>query len=234
MFIICFYYFSLNKRKTEVKERPLGINTTVSKIRKFKNISAMTMNSLKTRQLKKRTFNKMQWGVRAYYQWRNHRLSDISRFDVRILECDLSTPTLVTKENFIFAMCAFIPEVTKLNGSDYPGKTLYEMVMSVQKYLNENKVFWKVVDDLEFLEIRTVLDNVMKQRAAENVGGVVKQAQCIPLEFEQKLWDRGVLGEQTPDQLRDTILFLIGVNCGLKQWMNITIYKEIPLENHHN
>ena len=209
MFIICFCYCSLNSHKNEGNPRPLGISTTVSKIRKFKQISANRLTALKTRQLKKRTFNKMQWGVRAYHQWREHRISDVNTFDARILECDLTTPTLVTKENFIFSMCAFIPEVTKVNGQDYPGKTLYEIVLSIQTFLNENKVFWKVIDDLEFFEICTVLDNVMKERALQNLGTVVKQAQCIPLDFENQLWEKGVLGEQTPDQLRDTILFLV-------------------------
>ena len=38
----------------------------------------------------------------------------------------------------------------------------------------------------------------------------------ITFAFEQKLWDLGILGEDTPDKLRDTCLFLLGVNCLLR------------------
>ena len=44
----------------------------------------------------------------------------------------------------------------------------------------------------------------------------VRQAEMISLEVEDKLWRDGVIGEQTPEQLRNTVLFLIGVNCGLR------------------
>ena len=158
----------------------------------------------------------MQWGVRAYKEWRDQKLTDYIGFDVKILEVDISTPTLLTKENLIHALCIFISEVTKINGEDYQGKTLYEMITSTQKYLHESHVYWKILEDPEFLEVRNVLDNVMKERAAANLGTVVKQAQCIPLEFENQMWESGVLGEDTPDKLRNTVLFLLGMNCGLR------------------
>ena len=111
----------------------------------------------------------------------------------------------------------FIPEVTKLkDGSDYPGKTLYEMVTLIQKYLHQHNVLWKLFDDPQFLEVRTVLDNVMKERAKQNIGTVTKKAEFISMEFEDELWKKGVLGKDTPDKLRDTVLFLLGVNIGLR------------------
>ena len=42
------------------------------------------------------------------------------------------------------------------------------------------------------------------------------QANMISYEFEDNLWDTGVLGEDTPDKLRSTVLFLIGLNVGLR------------------
>ena len=56
----------------------------------------------------------------------------------------------------------------------------------------------------------------MQERAANLVGTVRKQAQVISLEFEQKLWETNVLGEDSPDKLRSTVLYLLGVNCALQ------------------
>ena len=198
-------------------KRPLAVSKTVSSIRKFKNISSQKLKALKTRQLKKRTYNKMQWGVRAYNEWHIQKLSDPVNYDNKIYEADLSNVKVLQKEPFVHAMCQFIPEVTKVHdGKDYPGKTLYEMVRLVQKFLHENDKPWKVIDGPEFLPVKTVLDNVMKERAQQNLGMVKKQAQFITLEHENQLWDRGVLGEDTPDKLRSTVMYLLGVNLGLR------------------
>ena len=56
----------------------------------------------------------------------------------------------------------------------------------------------------------------MKECAQQNVGTVVKQAQLIPLNYESALWEKGILGEHTPDLLRDTVLFLLGIHCDLR------------------
>ena len=55
----------------------------------------------------------------------------------------------------------------------------------------------------------------MKERAQQNIGLVKKQANFIPMEYENLLWDQGVLGEDSPDKLRNTVLFLLDINLGL-------------------
>ena len=35
-------------------------------------------------------------------------------------------------------------------------------------------------------------------------------------EFEEKLWQKGILGEDCPDRLRNTVLYLIGINLALR------------------
>ena len=121
------------------------------------------------------------------------------------------------KENLCYGLCRFIAEVTKVrNGKDYPGKTLYEMLTSIQKYLHQNRLPWKLLDDGNFIDLKIVLDNIMKERAAQNIGMTTKQASHIPYEVEQELWKQNILGEDTPDKLRDTVLFLLGINLGLR------------------
>ena len=190
---------------------------SVSKPHSYKSVSDSELNNLKTRWLKRRTFNKMQWGVRTFKEWRNDKLNDEHSFDPIILAVNLDDLQLLMKENLSYALCRFIPEITKKkDGKDYPGKTLYKMLMSIQKYLNQNNVTWHLLDDPSFLDVKTVLDNVMKERARENIGMVKKQAEFISIDYENELWRSGVLGEDTPDKLRDTVLFLLGINLALR------------------
>ena len=108
--------------------------------------------------------------------------------DPAFIKSDLTNVKSVDKKAFINSMCRFIPEVLKVkDGSDYPGKTLYEMVTSIQKYLIENGLNWKLLDQHEFTDIYTVLDNVMHKRAINNIGQVTKQAEFISLDVEKSL-----------------------------------------------
>ena len=70
------------------------------------------------------------------------------------------------------------------------------MVTSIQKYLHVNKIYWKIIDDPEFVDLRNVLDNVMKERHEANIGTVRRQAGLITYAYEQELWDKGLLGRK--------------------------------------
>ena len=61
-----------------------------------------------------------------------------------------------------------------------------------------------------------MLNNLMKERAKANIGMVKRQAEMIGSDVEEKLWQSGMLGEQNPNQLRATVLFLLGINVGLQ------------------
>ena len=70
--------------------------------------------------------------------------------------------------------------------------------------------------DSEFEDIQIVLDNVMRECANANIGTAKKQANVITYEYENELWNKGLLGEHNPDILHNTVLFLIGINCILR------------------
>ena len=54
----------------------------------------------------------------------------------------------------------------------------------------------------------------MKDRAERNIDTVKRQANVITTEFEDELWSCNVLGGDSPEKLRSTVLFLIGIYVG--------------------
>ena len=158
----------------------------------------------------------MKWAIDANSEWREARLNSGDHND-NIHAADLSNVSKLMKTNLESSLCHFIPKVTKTKGDvPYPGKTLYQMVIAIQKYLQINHINWKLIHGSEFQDLRTVLDNVMKERCADNIGMVKKQADLISYEYEEEMWQKGVLGEDTPDKLRSTVLFLLGINLALR------------------
>ena len=130
---------------------------------------------------------------------------------------DIDNLANLKKAEFNHSLCRFVPEVTKSRGEGpFPGKTLYQMVVAIQKHLWVNRIFWQLIEGIEFVETKTVLNNVMMERSKMNIGVIPKQAEVITFEFEEKLWKLGVLGEDNPTKLRNTVLFLLGINCLLR------------------
>lgn len=46
--------------------------------------------------------------------------------------------------------------------------------------------------------------------------GLVRSKDIVTEEHEELLWQKGILGESDPDQLRRTVMYLIGVKFGLR------------------
>ena len=56
----------------------------------------------------------------------------------------------------------------------------------------------------------------MQEHTAAHIGVVKKQVGLITFEHEESLWQKGILGEDTPDKLHNTVLFLLGINVCLR------------------
>ena len=122
----------------------------------------------------------------------------------------------VSKETFEFALCRFICEVRKSkDDQNYPGKMLYQLVCALQNHLKKQEVNLKLVHEEDFQYFNRVLDRVMQERAAMAIGTIKRQAQVISLDYENRLWEQGILGEDTSDKIGNTVLYMLGVNLVL-------------------
>ena len=132
---------------------------------------------------------------------------------------DLHQPETLNKKMFSYAVCRFITEIKKLNGEEYPPKTIYEMVMCLQMHLELKGVFWKLLDDTDsdFVQLRYTCDNLMKEKASGGLGSHIKQAEVLSYDDEKFLWDNGYLGMTLPEQLLHTLLFMVGLHCAPRE-----------------
>ncbi len=90
------------------------------------------------------TDKKIRWVLNMYHDWR------IARNKCPNLICiwaDLDDISTLEKNTLSYGLCCFITEIKKLSGDDFPAKTLYEMIICVQMYLEKMGIFWKLLDD---------------------------------------------------------------------------------------
>ena len=57
----------------------------------------------------------------------------------------------------------------------------------------------------------------MKESASSGLGFTKKQGDVITLDEKEELWSKGVLGDSSPQQLLDTIVYLFGIHFALRR-----------------
>ena len=171
-----------SRRWSCLKKRP-AVGKAMSK-RKFNFTSKERIKKLKETKLKKSTESKVDGAVTAHNDWRQDKLDKFNH-DSAIYFANLYNLDSLTKENLQHALCRFVPKIMhKCGEGPFPGATLYQMVAAIQKYLVINKLKWSLLDDDDFEECRTVLDNVMQECTAQNIGVVKWQEGIISYEAE--------------------------------------------------
>ena len=159
------------------------------------------------------TKKKIHWVKKMYDDWRAFRRTLPY---VEFVDCDLDDDTVLSVSSLCHAIPRFISEVKKLDGSDFLPRTLKDIVLGIQFYLEMHGFSWKLIDHDNFKPIRFTLDNLMKARTQQGLGNVVRQAQVISFDEEELMWQMGILGYETLKQLVETLLYLLGISCALR------------------
>ena len=150
--------FSASEKTTEpeISPRPETKGATVSDVncdqvkseKSDETTSKRTFHSARSTQqlsdMSKRKFaenseKKISWVLDLYLQWCEYRLSDI-KVPQRSKLSNLSQEKF-SKEDLAYRLSHFITEVKKLNEENYPLCTLYQMMISVQMYLESQQIY---------------------------------------------------------------------------------------------
>ena len=186
------------------------------------------MVTLSRKKFSDETMKKVHWARRMYSDWRFFRNS---QEDLRSFECDLDNVITVTKSNLNEALCRFITEVKKVDGSEFPSRTLYDIVICLQFWLETQGFAWKLLNEDEFQDLRFTLHNVMKERVENGIGCRVRKAEVLTFTDEDLLWSLGLLGTHSPEVLLHTVLFSLGLHCALRAGKEHRALRSIPFES---
>ena len=175
--------------------------STLSSSRSFKTpLSDDKLEELSHKNFAPDTVKKMKWAVKMYHEWHNNR--NAGGFEK--IECDLDKKETITSNSLLYALPRFITEVKKVDGGEYPGKTLYEIVICVQFHLESIGFGWNLLSEESFKEVKFTLDNMMKQCTCDGLGLSVQKAQVLNSLDEEYLWNMGHFGTHTPEVLLNT------------------------------
>ena len=137
----------------------------------------------------------------------------------------------INEESLTFGLCQFITEVKKMDGSDFPGKTLYDIIICVQLHLETLSYSWKLLNEEKFKEIRFTLDNTMKKHTSDGIGVSVWKAQILSSFDEDLLWNLGLFGTSSPTILLNTVVFLLWKGCALSVGKEHRVLRSPPFKS---
>jgi hypothetical protein len=90
----------------------------------------------------------------------------------------------------------FFCEVRKADGSEYPPATLKQIMIALHKFLEVN--------------------GRVEAGSRAGIGLERKQAEVITSDMEMMMWEQGVLGEDNPKALLNTVFHLLGLHFALR------------------
>ena len=182
---------------------------------KFKQLEdEMNINNMSKKKFAPQSKRKITWAVNKYQEWRRNRLMTPGTSS-EVVNANLELINQFSKYDLAYSLARFIHEVRKMDGSEYPPNTVREIIIMIQMYLHECNVFWKLLDQPEFMGLCNVVDNMMKERHAMGLG-VWQSSDIISLKHEDELFRKGILGDESPMQLLRTVVYMIGLHCALR------------------
>ena len=165
----------------------------------------------KVKNYAKHSNRKVRWACKGYNDWRDACIeTNPDGCDKDIQRSDLQNPRELDKTMFCSVLCKFVTEVKSNRGEGYPPNTIREIIACIQMFWKTYKIQWRLLSEQDevFADLYNVVDNSMKMRTAKGLGKV-KHATPISLNQEEIMWQNGVLGEHTPQQLLETCWFAL-------------------------
>ena len=155
--------------------------------------------------------------MKAYVRWMNCRNYQVSQGLVAH-DCIVPHPdelVKLKKEEICKLLCMFVMEARNTDGFDYNRDTLYDLIVMVQSFLKQNRRPLKFFEDEMFFDLKNTLDNRMKDLSKQGKVAPRIKAEPISVSEEEMLWNKKISGDDTPEKLVDTLLYLNGVHFAL-------------------
>ena len=115
-------------------------------------------------------------------------------------------------------LCRFVMETRREDGKPYPLASLRCLLSALNRILQDNKAPFSVFDkkDPQFRDLFCTLDTVSSELHREGIGAQHKSASVISYEDENVLWERGMLGDESPGLLQHTVFYYAGMQFCLR------------------
>ena len=144
------------------------------------------------------TLKRDKWAVNLFNGWRNFRVKHVSEEEKEMADALEKPMSELSMNELNFWLSKFIFEARKKDGTYYPGDSLVSIISGLQRSLSADDKIVNFFKDNNFKKIYNALDAAMKSIAQHGRGLFKRHAEVISVDEEQKIWNSGVLGVESP------------------------------------
>ena len=166
----------------------------------------------------KTTSRSTAWALNLWKEWTKSRENSGADYPDRPLH-------LLQLAGLDYWMSKFILEVRCRDGKEYPPNTLYQICCGIMRHARHYCPELNFFTQSEFSGLKKTLDGEMKRLKSCGAGAIIKRAEPIHQHEEDILWQKGILGNTTPQVLLDTMVFMCGMYFALVVWWTKTSKK---------
>lgn len=172
------------------------------------------------------TRKSMTWSVQVFEEWRNHRNAQA------IMTQPIPALPAMNAQEMNTYLSHFLLEIRRKDSSEYPGRTLYCIMTGILRHLKQNGNYNNFLDknNMQFSQLRNVLDARMKQLHSQGIGVKKRQAEAITPRKEDVLWTSGQLGLHTSYTMINTVFYY---NCKLFGLRGMDEHHDLQCEQFH-
>ena len=177
------------------------------------------------------------WAGSIWRDWARYRrrLPPTEKEEENELKEDITEMTVTAMNLWL---CKFVVEVRRKDKAPYAPDTLYQICCGLLRLLKEaDRAEINIFDDPHFQQFKGTLDARMKELKRSG-NYQPKRAAVISEEHERLLWNKNLLGDVTPQQLINTMVFYIGLFFALRsgaEHRNLRFYpSQIELVERNN
>ena len=190
------------------EERKADINKT-----RFSFLTENEHEKLKEDYVPLNTEKNTKWAIKNFAAWKEARV----KRGIEPCPDDLlfsTDPALLSHW-----LSKYAAETRTVQGKAYPPSTLYQLLTGLLRYMRDtNPEAPNFLDkkDQRFRVLHKSLDSLFRQLRTENIGTSVRHAEVFTKSDEDKLWETGVLGTDSPKSLLNAVFYLNGKNFCLR------------------
>ena len=162
------------------------------------------------------TKRKERWAITLFKDWLKKRNTEGILQDGQLHVFKGVDELTANELDYLFSF--FILEIRTFNGNRFKSSTLKNVASMIQYHYNKHfNKGWSIFKDKDFQRSRNNLDLSMKLSRESGVDGNSRRAEIIEESHDQILWDKKLLGSDTPKKLVHTLVYLFGKNFALRR-----------------